>query len=232
MKIKNVVCNLYDAHDYRYVNLDAPKTCPHCLTGFSGIVLTAAQLSSDSNIVGAVHFCPACSELFYATYVYDNSFNPEECDQNLYKLNKVYPAQKFKRKEFSKRIQSISPQFQELYNQAAQAESLGLFDICGMGYRKAMEFLVKDYTILKNPEKQEQIVKSNLSSCIETYICNVNIKQLSLRAAWLGNDHTHYKAKHTDKDLNDLKQLIDLTIAWFEVELQTQEAIHAILPKK
>lgn len=35
---------------------------------------------------------------------------------------------------------------------------------------------------------------------------------------------------HPSKSI--IKQLIDLTVAWFEIELQTQEAIQTILPKK
>ena len=40
-------------------------------------------------------------------------------------------------------VEELSPQFAELYNQAAAAEAYSLLDIAGMGYRKSLEFLIK-----------------------------------------------------------------------------------------
>jgi hypothetical protein len=38
---------------------------------------------------------------------------------------------------------------------------------------------------------------------------------------WLGNDETHYVRKWENKDINDLKRLIAMTVAWVEIELFT-----------
>jgi hypothetical protein len=51
------------------------------------------------------------------------------------------------------------------------------------------------------------------------------IKEIAKRAAWLGNDETHYVRKWEDKDLKDLKKLISLTLHWIEVETLTLEVI-------
>jgi hypothetical protein len=45
------------------------------------------------------------------------------------------------------------------------------------------------------------------------------------RAAWLGNDETHYIRKWEDKDLDDLKKLIKLTVLWIEMEQMTKDAL-------
>ena len=52
-----------------------------------------------------------------------------------------------KSKSFSTIIKDISPSFDSIYNQAFCAEQLSLDQICGVGYRKALEFLIKDYQI-------------------------------------------------------------------------------------
>lgn len=43
------------------------------------------------------------------------------------------------------------------------------------------------------------------------------------RAAWLGNDETHYVRKHEHMTVNDLKRLIDLTIHWIMMEQLTDD---------
>ncbi|MCW3087660.1 MAG: hypothetical protein JWQ78_1046, partial [Sediminibacterium sp.] len=119
----------------------------------------------------------------------------------------------------------LSPTFCIAYNESEEAENFNLKEICGVGYRKALEFLIKDYLILRNPSKEEDIKKQLLGACITQYVKNENIKQTSKRAAWLGNDETHYIRKWQDKDLKDLKLLINLTINWIEMELLTEELI-------
>lgn len=44
------------------------------------------------------------------------------------------------------------PDFASLYRQALAAEGYGLTDISGMGFRKALEFLVKEYAIRRFPQ--------------------------------------------------------------------------------
>ena len=124
--------------------------------------------------------------------------------------------------DFSKKIVEISPAFFEIYNQAYEAEQLKLTDICGVGYRKALEFLIKDYTILNNSVNKEKIEKMLLGQVISTYVDDGKIKSVSKRAAWLGNDETHYVRRWEGKNLVDLKNLISLTVHWIEMESLTK----------
>ena len=48
---------------------------------------------------------------------------------------------------------------------------------------------------------------------------------MASRAAWLGNDETHYIRKWVDKDVQNLKSLIDLTIRWIESEIETKQLL-------
>ena len=69
----------------------------------------------------------------------------------------------------------------------------------------ALEFLIKDYACLENPDKEEVIKKTLLGKCINEYILDSNVKACAKRATWLGNDETHYVRKWTDQDISDLK---------------------------
>jgi hypothetical protein len=64
-----------------------------------------------------------------------------------------------------------------------------------------------------------------LGNCIAIYVKNERIAQTSARAAWLGNDETHYVRKWEGKDLEDLKRLIGLTVRWIEMEQMTDAAV-------
>lgn len=127
---------------------------------------------------------------------------------------------------FSDKINKLSPNFVKIYNQSEQAESTGLLEICGMGYRKALEFLVKDYAISKYPDRQNEIESSMLGKCINSYIDNEKIKTLAKASAWIGNDETHYVQKHQNYNLQDLKRFVTTAIAYIEYELNYAEAVN------
>lgn len=136
-----------------------------------------------------------------------------------------------KSKTFSEIISNISSHFAMIYNQAYHAEQMGLDQICGVGYRKALEFLIKDYLISKEIDEQvkDNIKKKFLSNCIQDYVQNDNIKNVAKRAVWLGNDETHYIRTWADKDVNNLKKLIELTVRWIENEIETERVLQEMM---
>lgn len=134
----------------------------------------------------------------------------------------------FKPVEFDERIATISPGFVEIFNQSTNAEQAGLSEVCGMGYRKALEFLIKDYCVSSQTDDAEMIRKMMLMQCINKYITDTNIKECATRAVWLGNDETHYQRKWEDKDIGDLKLLINLVIHWVVSSLMTQEYMQSM----
>jgi len=115
-------------------------------------------------------------------------------------------------------IKNISSKFEEIYNEAYFAEQHGLTQICGVGYRKALEFLIKDYVIKNNPGEEDKVKKMLLMNVVATYIKDDRIKDNVERAVWLGNDETHYTRLWTDHDLEDLKELIDLSVSSIEAD--------------
>lgn len=93
-----------------------------------------------------------------------------------------------------------------------------------MGYRKALEFLVKDYAIFLNQEDEDKIKNASLSSCINNYIDNIKIRHLSLASTWLGNDETHYIKKSQDYTIDNIITFIDATVSFIDSDLAAIKA--------
>jgi hypothetical protein len=124
-----------------------------------------------------------------------------------------------------KEIQDISEKYEEIYNQALKAEHYELTEIAGMGYRKALEFLIKDYLINFKGKEPAEISHKMLGNCIKNEIENPQIQELAEKTAWIGNDETHYDRRHNDKNIEDLKKLLSLTLHWITYEIQTKEVL-------
>jgi len=120
-------------------------------------------------------------------------------------------------------VAEVSPTFKTIYEQASAAENYGLDQISGVGYRKALEFLIKDFCIYKMPDDEEKIKSSLLGQVISNHVEDANLKTCANRAAWLGNDETHYVRKWEDKDINDLKTLIELSCVWIKSNVLTEK---------
>lgn len=181
--------------------------------------------------------CPKCGTKMVPRYlsVYGKCFfcecSEDKCCslfliQRRAEVDEVIPNHAFKGQTFSDTICAISSNFPKIYNEALSAEQMGLKEICGVGYRKALEFLIKDYVMRgKKEEEQEKIKKMQLVDCIAKYVDNENVKAVARRATWLGNDETHYVRKWGEKDVSDLKNLILLTLWWIEQTVKTEELL-------
>ena len=124
--------------------------------------------------------------------------------------------------EVSPEIESLSPSFASIYRQALATEALNLTQMTGLGLRKALEFLVKDYAISKFPQDQEVIKKKPLGLCINEYLKEEYLRECARRATWLGNDETHYWREWKNHDVKDLKKLIRLTLRWLEYSILSE----------
>lgn len=203
-----------------------PDTCPICHVAIIPIDLTIATQCNLNGYpsVERIFQCPneKCLHLFVARYIRGINM--------VFQLRACVPYELISCPQ-SKIISAISPDFCEIYEQADKAERLGLVLVAGPGYRKALEFLIKDYIISQSTEEDADeraahktaVEKQQLGPCIQQYITNDRIKEISKRAAWLGNDETHYVRKWEVKDLKDLKGLISLTLHWIEMEKHTAE---------
>lgn len=139
----------------------------------------------------------------------------------IYHYQKTEPTKPVS-KLFQEEIEKVSNNFVVIYNQASNAEQSGLDLISGIGYRKALEFLVKDYLVYLKPDDEQEILKKQLNPCINM-LDNHNIKEIARRAAWLGNDEAHYMRKWEDKDISDLKKLIEVTVYFIAMDVSAKK---------
>lgn len=93
-----------------------------------------------------------------------------------------------------------------------------------MGYRKALEFLVKDYSISLHPDSAEEIKSAPLGECIKLYIDNARIEKLAKASTWLGNDETHYIRKHEEYSVENLKAFIRALTSFIASDLAVADA--------
>ncbi|RKS42508.1 uncharacterized protein DUF4145 [Gillisia mitskevichiae] len=191
-----------------------PDKCPFCHKTITPRIYQGFYKGNNLEIVNR---CPDsnCGRIFTSLYkkeVAGSSYNYDSSTVG-----------NFVGTEFSDNISVLSENFVEIYNQASKAESINLNHVSGIGYRKALEFLIKDYLIHKDPENEEKIKKKFLGKCINDDIENPNVKEMAKRATWLGNDETHYVRKWEMKDVKDLKTLITVTLHWIEMELLTEK---------
>jgi len=207
----------------RNIEIDKlPERCPFCHelanpTQKGGNLNSSQSYISDSLLVWELFFICAnksCQKAFIGYY--------KRIGNNDFKLTKVTKGS-YVRTKFPAEINSISPKFEEIYNQASAAEHERLFEICGCGYRKALEFLIKDYAISQNINERAEIELKLLGKCIGKYIGDSKIKIVSERTAWLGNDETHFGREWKGKNLTDLKRLLHLTVHWIEMEKRTKD---------
>lgn len=203
-----------------------PDRCPQChQTGVQTYLGSAFFSGSEQEQVILTMRCPNhdCNAVYLAFYTVNarNGVPPPstqlECD-----LVRCLPAKPLNYIA-DPILATVSKQFIEIATQAKHAEAAGLLHVCGPGYRKALEFLVKDFlinhTFKDDADKQENVRKMALANVIANYIGNERIRNLAVRAAWIGNDETHYERVQGDHDLEDLKNLLHLTALYLAAEL-------------
>ncbi len=124
-------------------------------------------------------------------------------------------------------VAQVSPSFLGIYNQALKAQSLRLEDICGPGFRKSLEFLLKEF-LLSEPDikgdsdKEKEVRKLMLGTLLTKYIKDDNLKEVAEGASWMGNDETHFEKRWHEKDVEDLKEAIQLAVNWIDSTLRTR----------
>ena len=201
-----------------------PDTCPICHTSVSPKVLRGTERGNKD--IQIVFQCTKaeCKEFFKEFFI-----GTYEKNSNRPFLYKRSAPKKHQKTKIPDSIEEISPTFAEVYDQALSSAAFELPQLTGIGLRKALEFLIKDFAITrieKNEEtkkKEGEIRAMFLGACINEYIDDPRLKATAQRASWLGNDETHYTRRWEDKDIEDLKVLIRLTMNWVENVLLTDE---------
>jgi hypothetical protein len=227
MPNKTIQAHSYGTHNTTvgFVTNKIPDSCPVCHAGIEPI-WRFGWIEGDPAY--AIYQCPKvdCRRLFISYF--EISVDPRD---PIHYFKGSYPWRPTQH-DFPNEIKTISPGFCSIYDESHEAEQRKLAQICGAGYRKALEFLIKDYLIKEVGLDGGIVKKKLLGNCISEHIDDKRIRECSKRAAWLGNDETHYDRKWEDKDLEDLKILINLTCNWIQSDCLTKKFISEMPEKK
>lgn len=201
-----------------------PTICPICKHAIkpTEIFLKDYKDKHEKWFLSGFYLCTSCFQTFVTLHKCSLSSSGSH---RSYQSELIYTEPvRFCAEQFDAGISDLSPQFVKIYNQALAAESSGLDEIAGLGYRKAMEFLIKDFCIHLKPDDAEKIKSMPLAQCIKFYVNNEQIQTLATRAAWIGNDEAHYVRKQEDRDVSDMKSFIKATVYFVGMVLITEDA--------
>lgn len=189
-------------------HVDYPDQCPIC-HHYGEIKVIAAHQVMDDTSVQIVFKCAfsGCESFFIGYY-------GQRGQSELKALKPMKPNPTV----FPDAIANLSPTFISVFLEAEEAAHLGLSQIAGPGYRKAFEFLIKDYAKSLCPEKNAKIESAFSGTVVADYITDPRIQAVAKRTLWLGNDETHYLKKWNAHDMDDLITLIRLAVNWIEID--------------
>jgi len=211
-------------HDNAVVIDRYPDLCPACDHGIDAKLIDAygrTDLDGNGHHVQAIFQCPRqeCQIIFVAHYT-SGYFSPRNYSEYVFLKGCRVPSY-LETEKFEEEIVKLSPQFVTIFSQAKTAEEMNLDLICGCGYRKALEFLIKDYLVNKYSAEKKAVLANSLGWLIANKVDSEKIKVTAGLAKDVGNDETHYQKKMEELSLDDLKKLIRLTTHWITDELLT-----------
>lgn len=217
----------FDYKQYRTEEFDIeePRICNHCdHTGeqifISGVYCEVPIYESKAICFFSCYFCKRIS-IHFMSYIRTH-------EAEWLSTNDVLPKDNSNSKEvfFSPEMVEKFPEFVNIYNQSQRAQDDGLNQIAGMGFRKALEFLVTDFLLSYPPDGVDEEwlkdPKTSLSNKIEK-LENQRIKKISKAISFIGNDETHYTRRHPEHDVESIKSFIKALLSDVENEMTLLE---------
>ena len=195
-----------DNSAYNDITFEKPLTRPHC-----GVVVEAERVSANSHLYETdgrgecfifVWRCTCCRKLFVSMYLLQNK---QMSLLGILPNNAVVYT--------DEEIEKISPRFIEMYSQALRAEDNGDYNLAAIGFRSAIEILIKDYAITCLGQSRGEVVNMSLYNAISSYLGENDLIKTADVVRILGNDHTHYERKYPEHDFALLKNYVDIAIS-------------------
>lgn len=185
-------------------------TCPFCGYGTDATFVHKVPYQfNETHILAATCNCTSCGKtFFFATeYAKGKEYTPI-----------TIPSISFV-SYTNEILSSISERFIDMYNQALQSEFVGNIELAAIGFRTALEILIKDFAINELGKDPDAVSKKKLCDAIGEYL----LGQQELVATAdvvriLGNDYTHYKRKFPEHDFELLKGYMNIFLKQIEVQ--------------
>ncbi len=161
------------------------------------------------------HFCTSCQRYHWSLQIIypDIEHEPD--------LLFVHPSAQLT--PIDSKLIKLSPRFERMYHSAERAENVGDYDLAGMGYRAALEILIKDYAVEFTDEDKARIAKYKLNDAISHFYKNDQTAQISADVVRIyGNDYAHWDQPeqfNSEATLGQLKAYLQIFISWVNYRL-------------
>ena len=188
-----------------------PATCPHCGVSIDGILGERSVINIDSSqIFSSACRCTACGKSFFF------SCHRVPSSSDISQMIAIWPASDSS--YTNKNLHSISPRFIDMYNQALRSESKGDIELAAIGFRSALEILVKDYAVNELKINVEEVSRKSLFDAIGEYLKQKELLKTADVVRIFGNDYTHYQEKYPNKDFEILKSYMQIFLHLVETQ--------------
>ena len=210
----------------REIKVDEVGECPCCHFATSPTYIDGFLIVDKKDKIPITTFlvlyCPRCNNIYIAKYTSTTGLND-------FKLDFVFPQQS-QLIIFSEEINKLSPEFVSIYNQSIEAESNSITQgLAGLGFRKSLEFLIKDYLIKYKHQNKNTIINLDLGKCVDKL--DDDLKDIAKASVWIGNDEVHYFRKNPEYDTETLKAFINCLVLEIDIEYSKKKAKELIHKK-
>lgn len=192
-------------------SLPKPMVCPYCDAYEDGTKGDYHLFSvGNDRYYGIIAYtCTCCRKKYVVVYSMDVSAKKAQYVTTLPQITMVYQ---------NERLDALSHQFIDMYNQALRAEQIGDIELAAIGFRKALECLVKDYAINELQEEKEVVAEKSLHKAIGDYL-DSSLASTADVVRILGNDYAHYERRYEQHDFDILKSYMEIFIHLVETKL-------------
>jgi len=169
--------------------------CPHCGILMDAVPVKFSRLpyERDKEAVTVAFQCVDCENIFLTIYTTDRGRARFAGIVPVCKDDKLHDG-----------LVKISPDFARIHRQSYRAEMRGDSWLAIIGYRTAMEILIKDYAIKVDGAAPEEIKKLSLYSAIGRYMKD----ELFISAdvvRLVGNSNVHFNNELADISFDEFK---------------------------
>lgn len=166
-----------------------PLDCPHCHTSVysepKGI--SEFPINVDDRVLFVSMQCPVCNKRYVVVFQSNN--RRERLD-----FVQMIPVEE-ERMDYPGLFR-LSPRFKKYHEQALTAYNMGFTELAVLGFRSALEFLIKDFAIDEESADEKKTAEMTFNDVVLAYLGHLKKSTDVVRA--LGNDYTHYREKHPD----------------------------------
>ena len=168
---------------------DMPLECPHCHTAVykDPSAIHELPLNTEDTAVFVGLECPVCRKHYIVVFKRDRAKKQLDFVQ-------MIPISEEKM-EFPG-LFDLSPRFEKYHRQALTAYSMGFTELAIVGFRTALEFLIKDFAITEENADARRTGDATFNEVVKEYMGHLAKSSNVVRV--LGNDYTHYREKHPD----------------------------------